>query len=295
MFTPLRWTMKWTVCCWLCCCACTETNKDTEGSDSDPLDSDTSEQTASSDDTEQDTTPQITMIGTAEDRTPFEYVFDGEVDETVWIKGLYTFDGNGTILSPDQVVAGDDYVTLRIDKLEEEQEGRLYASGQLQTNRLFSYGTFTARMRSPIPSGTVSSVFVMNPWEAGHWLHKEIDIEFLGKDRRAVQYAVHRFYADTESGGGDPYIQSLDFDIGDAFHEYAIVWRPDLIEWRVDGEAVYTYDQNIPDEPMNLFVNFWLPDPDTSWSADWVGEFDEADLPSVTEYEWIRYEPLVTR
>jgi beta-glucanase (GH16 family) len=239
-----------------------------------------------------DTSPLVTMIGIKADQVPFFDDFDGDVDESVWQKGIYTFDGNGSVFSPEQVVQEDGLVILRIDPLDTPDQGRNYVSGQLQSIRFFSYGTFTVRMRSSIPTGTVSSFFLMNQWQSGHWLHKEIDIEFLGKAPKAVQYNVHKFYGDTESAAGDPHMQELLFDIGDSFHDYGIIWGPDKIEWTVDGETVYTYDQNIPDEPMNIFINYWVADPNDFGSTDWLGELNESDLPSMVEYEWVKYEPL---
>ncbi|MDA3850501.1 MAG: family 16 glycosylhydrolase [Spirochaetaceae bacterium] len=233
-------------------------------------------------------------VGSVEDRQPFFYQFNGEIDESIWTKGLYSFEGNASVLRPSQVISGSEYLTLQIDTLDSPEEGRLYASGQLETKRFFSYGTFTVSMSSPIPSGTVSSFFLMNKWESGHWLHREIDIEFLGNERQKVQYNLHRFYADTESAQGSPYLQPLDFDMGEDFHNYAIVWSPDKVEWKVDGVTLYSSDENIPDEPLNIFINHWLADPQVPWAEDWLGPFNPEDLPSVAKYAWVRYEPLTS-
>ncbi len=222
---------------------------------------------------------------------PFHYEFKGALDETVWEKARYTFEGNACVSDPDDVVPGPDHLALRVRKMESPRENRVYSAGGLRSLRLFTYGTFTVSMRVPIPSGTVGSFFLMNPWQPGRWLHKEIDFEFLGKSRHAVQVNLHRFWADTESAAGNPFVWEALFDYGDDFHEYTVVWKPDVVQWLVDGRMIHESRENVPDESLNILMNFWIPDPKVSWAANWVGTFDERKIPAQVEYRWVKYTP----
>jgi beta-glucanase (GH16 family) len=235
---------------------------------------------------------KVQVVSSASEAQPFHYVFKGALDETVWEKARYTFEGNATVSDPDDVVPGSEHLSLRIRKMETPRENRSYSAGGLRSLRRFTYGTFTVSMRVPIPSGTVGSFFLMNPWQPGHWLHKEIDFEFLGKNRHAVQVNLHKFWADTESAAGRPLVWEAPFDYGGDFHEYTVVWKPDIVEWRVDGVRIHASRENVPDGPMNMLMNVWVPDPKVAWAADWVGPFDEGTLPVTVEYRWVRYEPL---
>jgi len=236
--------------------------------------------------------PKMHQNTSTPEAQPFFCEFRGALDEAVWEKARYTFDGNACVSDPEEVRPGPEYLTLRIRKLDTARENRSYSAGGLMSRRLFTYGTFTVSMRVPIPPGTVGSFFLMNPWQSGHWLHKEIDYEFLGKSRHAVQANIHKFWADTESAAGKPLVCEAPFDYGEGFHEYTVVWKPDVVEWLADGKKVHESRDNVPDEPMNMLMNFWIPDPKTGWTSNWVGLFDEKTLPAKVEYRWVRYESL---
>ena len=148
-------------------------------------------------------------------------------------------------------------------------------------------------MRSDIKPGTVSSFFLMNQWAPGRWFHKEIDIEFLGRDPQTVQFVVHRYYSDQgPQAMGKPYVYKLPFGYAEGFHTYSILWKKDKVEWSVDGKKIWETTQDVPDEPLAILMNHWGPDPAESWSSSWVGKMDLEKLPSSAEYEWVRYEPL---
>jgi len=155
-------------------------------------------------------------------------------------------------------------------------------------------------MRAPIKSGTVCSFFLMNPYQAGHWLHKEIDIEVLGKAQNPcnqVQFTVHRYYQDTQQANAATALQAMPFDVGLAFHDYGILWAPDRIIWSVDGVEVCRETARIPDEPLNIIMNHWAYDPYggagiVAWGTGWLGPLNDVDLPSRADFEWVRYVPM---
>jgi beta-glucanase (GH16 family) len=65
----------------------------------------------------------------------------------------------------------------------------------------------------------------------------------------------------------------------------------DKVEWSVDGKKIWETAQDVPDVPLNIFMNHWGPGPNETWSASWVGPMDLNALPSTAEYQWVNYEP----
>ena len=225
-------------------------------------------------------------------REAFHYDFKGPLDETIWERAKYSMDDVGSYVQPSEARDGAKYLTLFVNRLKEKVGQHSFTGSGLMTRAFYGYGRFTVRMKSNIKPGTVSSFFLMNKWEPGRWFHKEIDIEFLGKGPKAVQFVVHRYYSDQGAAGmGKPFVYDLPFGYGDGFHDYSIHWTKDKVEWSVDGKKIWETAQDVPDVPLNIFMNHWGPSPKESWSASWVGSMDLDALPSTAEYQWVNYEP----
>ncbi|KAL6660287.1 hypothetical protein ACP70R_002409 [Stipagrostis hirtigluma subsp. patula] len=113
----------------------------------------------------------------------------------------------------------------------------------------------------------------------------EIDFEFLGCDKRAVQTNYH-----VAGEGGREQIHPLPFDSSDGFHHYAISWGADAIEWRVDGELIRREERRDgepwPEKPMFLYASVW----DASHIAEgrWTGTYHGRDAPYVCSYRDVR-------
>uniref|UniRef100_A0A0E0K7Y3 GH16 domain-containing protein n=1 Tax=Oryza punctata TaxID=4537 RepID=A0A0E0K7Y3_ORYPU len=113
----------------------------------------------------------------------------------------------------------------------------------------------------------------------------EIDFEFLGHDKCAVQTNFH-----VAGGGGREQIHVLPFDSSDGFHHYAIAWGADAIEWRIDGELIRREERLAgepwPEKPMFLYASVW----DASHINDgkWTGTYHGRDAPYVCSYRDIR-------
>jgi beta-glucanase (GH16 family) len=222
---------------------------------------------------------------------PFFCRFDRELDPSLWIVADNTFEGSASAFIPEGVSLVDGRLRLTIQPLAEPRHGRQYGGATVQSVRYFGYGTFTVRMRAPIASGTTGTFFLMNRWTGGDWFHKEIDVELLGKSRHAVQFNIHRFSSQSGSAVGQPFLYEAPFDYDDGFHDYSIRWMKDRVEFRVDGQLVHSYTENIPDEPLSIMLNHWVADPESSWAGNWLGPFNPGDLPSWVEYEWVRFDP----
>ena len=221
---------------------------------------------------------------------PFYYEFNGPVDPDIWEKSYSTFEGNGCTFVPDDAEDGTDSMSLWVKILKQPEMGKKFGGGQLWSKRFFTYGTFKVKMRAPIVPGTVASFFLMNRITEGNWLHKEIDIEFLGKNRNSIQLNVHRYRVLTESAMGTPYLYRAPFDYGEDFHVYTIVWKSNSVEWHIDNETVFQTNYHVPDEPLQMLMNAWIADP--SFGIGWLGRLDENTLPCRAEYQWVKYDPF---
>ncbi|CAN6290900.1 unnamed protein product [Urochloa humidicola] len=110
----------------------------------------------------------------------------------------------------------------------------------------------------------------------------EIDFEFLGHDKRAVQTNYH-----VAGEGGREQIHRLPFDSSDGFHHYAIAWDASAIEWRVDGELIRREErcegEPWPEKPMYLYASVW--DASDIDEGRWTGTYHGNDAPYVCSYK----------
>ncbi|CAM0870417.1 unnamed protein product [Alopecurus aequalis] len=113
----------------------------------------------------------------------------------------------------------------------------------------------------------------------------EIDFEFLGGDKRAVQT---NFYV--AGGGGREMVHGLPFDSSDGFHHYAVAWGGEAIEWRVDGEVVRREERREgepwPEKAMFLYASVW--DASGVDEGRWTGTYHGRDAPYVCSYRDVR-------
>ena len=113
----------------------------------------------------------------------------------------------------------------------------------------------------------------------------EIDFEFLGNDKRAVQ--TNLFVA---GGGGREMVHQLPFDSSDGFHHYAVAWSAEAVEWRVDGEVIRREERRDgepwPEKPMYLYASLW--DASDVDEGRWTGTYHGRDAPYVCSYRDVR-------
>ena len=111
-----------------------------------------------------------------------------------------------------------------------------------------------------------------NPWD-------EIDIEFLCKDTTKVQFNYY-----TNGQGNHEKIYDLGFDASQSYHTYGFDWQRDHITWYVDGKAVYTAYNNIPQTPGKIMMNVWPG----RGVDEWLGHYD-GKTPLTASYQWVKY------
>lgn len=155
-----------------------------------------------------------------------------------------------------------------------------YSGAEFRSKDFYGYGMYEVVMKPIKNDGVVSSFFTYtgpsdnNPWD-------EIDIEFLGKDTTKVQFNYF-----TDSKGNHEFLYDLRFDASEDFHTYGFDWQQDSITWYVDGEAVYTAEENIPSTPSKIMMNVW-----SGTGVDgWLNAFD-GTLPLTAEYISVNFTP----
>jgi beta-glucanase (GH16 family) len=224
--------------------------------------------------------------------TESRYESFDSLDEAKWEYQLYTFDGNGCNMRKENVSLSNSIVSLKTEVNGEAALPKKYNGGEIADKRFYLYGFYTVRMRSNLCKGTVSAFFLMNQWVPTDWEHKEIDIEFLGQNRGAMQCTNHDFQDGGKTWKSSSQTLALPFDVGADFHEYGILWTPESVSWFADGVRIHTDTQYVPHEPLQIRMNYYAGDVNIAGIRAWLGDVDEACLPSTVDIDWIKRESL---
>ena len=215
----------------------------------------------------------------------FITLFGSGTDEKVWY--LSDFDNSNSFLGVDwrqaNIKTSADGLTLAIR--EKHDAGHPWSGSEIQSRNVYSYGRYEVAMRPARGSGLVSSFFTYTGPHFGT-PHDEIDIEFLGLNTRQVQFNYFR-----KGKTGASMTVDLPFDAADDVHLYAFEWRPDGIEWFIDGESAYHTpegDRRLPVAPGKIILNLWTGKP---FMSQWHGAaaFKSG---STTDYACVSYKPL---
>jgi endo-1,3-1,4-beta-glycanase ExoK len=218
----------------------------------------------------------------------------GALDPVQWETQLYTFPANGCNMTADSVttVAGQLALSVNMNSAPSQARPKGCNAGEVGSRRFFTHGLFTVRMAAPAVPGGVSAFFLMNQWRPDNWEHKEIDIEFLGRDATALQLTTHDF----QNGGRDwksaATTVKLKFDYSAAAHDYAILWTPRFVRWYVDGRLLHEETKYVPNEPLQIRMNIYLGDLVEPGIVDWLGARDLRKLPAQAQFGTIDYYPL---
>lgn len=146
---------------------------------------------------------------------------------------------------------------LEITALQENYQGSNYTSAKILTRGIFdtTYGRFEARMQLPFGQGLWPAFWLLGDDSNGtvSWPQiGEIDImEYRGQEPIIVHGSVHGPGYSAGQAVTDSYtISGGRFDT--EFHEFAIEWGPDFIDYYVDDEL---YNRITPDDVGN---NEWV-------------------------------------
>lgn len=142
--------------------------------------------------------------------------------------------------------------------------GDSFLGTEIMTNETFDRGTglaFSARVRidGPVPSGLVSSLF---SFVTNGAVRDEMDFELLSNDVNAEHNRVltNVFNDDDFAQPGDKQfadVSTLDLT---QFNMFTVEWRADRVRWFVNGLLAREETTTVPDQAMNVRLNFWAPD-----------------------------------
>jgi endo-1,3-1,4-beta-glycanase ExoK len=168
---------------------------------------------------------------------------------------------------------------------EKAAEARQYSCAELQTHKTYGYGTYEFRASAAAASGLVSAFFTyVGPTPHSQSPHDEIDFEFLGKDKHAVQL---NYFGSAQ--GQHEYMAPLGFNSSETMADYAFEWLPGSIRWFINGKLVHEAkaeaDKPFPKTPGKIFLSLWASDN----SEAWLGKFADPGKPLVARFDWLAF------
>lgn len=188
-----------------------------------------------------------------------------------------------------------------------------YVCGEVRTRpeRRIRYGRIETRMQAPdraTASGYISSLFtyVNDIDDSGTRTWEEIDVELEGGRPDAFQanliYGVNaESWAETRRFGA--WEHKIDVGPVDRWRVFAIEWRPERIDWYVDGELIKTLESSdtdcdpecvppqseatpIPRLATDVMMNFWIPN--DAIQDVFGGNKARNRYPMTARYDWLR-------
>lgn len=167
----------------------------------------------------------------------------------------------------------------------------IYPTGFIYAKELFSYGSYSARIKVSDTPGVVASFFacteITNIFSEG--THDEIDFEFLPAKPNAVLLTTWRAATGEEGGRQTPTHNSFlwedpSFDIRE-WHVYRFDWFSNKVDFYIDGTIVWTSKRAIPRRLMQIALHLYTID---TW--------EEVQFPPKGEAlqwtDWVEYRVL---
>jgi Glycosyl hydrolases family 16/FG-GAP-like repeat len=106
-------------------------------------------------------------------------------------------------------------------------------------------------------------------------LHDEIDFETLGNEVKSGSNREQtNIYGSEPLGPGHTQFTPIAGSLTD-FHTYRIEWFPDRVRWLIDNQLVRESFDHVPQNPMALHLNIWVPD------SNWAEAFDPSLQPAL--------------
>jgi endo-1,3-1,4-beta-glycanase ExoK len=199
-------------------------------------------------------------------------------DSARWTKQTHTFDENLARFSADNAVVEGGFLKLRVTKV--QNGDKAYSAGEVASKGLFTFGRFAGRIKFCGGSGLVSSLFTYKDDVDTSW--QEIDIEHLGNNPKSIQYNLisgnlaNRVY--------QPKVVNFQFAPPTEFHDYAFEWKPDGIDFFVDGVHSHHDTQATLKDAARLHMNAW---PTDNSVTSFAGPFDATAVPCEAQYDWV--------
>ena len=204
-----------------------------------------------------------------------------DVNRTVWATptGDAAFFGNtsirpggsGSVLGiPNGTVVEGGMARLRLDTYDPTFFNGRFRGSEIDTIQTFqptagSGISFEASVRSDVnlPSGAITSMFGFGLDTTSAILQRdELDFEFLTKQYKNPSNPtvfLNRYDDEGFSSLGQSASVFTDINFAE-FNTFKMNWFTDKVEWLINDELIYTALDEIPNEPMSLRFNTWVPD-----------------------------------
>lgn len=183
---------------------------------------------------------------------------------------------------------------LHIQALKEEYEKNSYTSARLSTYGIASwqYGKIVVRAKLPKGKGTWPAIWMLSNGirEGVGWpLCGEIDImEHVGKDQDMIHFSLHSKNHNHKINTQLTKFLPID-RVSESFHDYAIEWTEDKIEFLVDDVPHACFNKGTKetvedwpfDQPFYLILNVAV-------GGFWGGKIDDQMLPQEMRIEFVR-------
>jgi beta-glucanase (GH16 family) len=229
-----------------------------------------------------------------------EFDYSGSVDPKKWTHQL---GGHGWgneeaqyyTSSPSNCIVQDG--VLKIIARREAYENNLYTSARIHTYGKFSfrYGKVLVRARVPKGRGTWPAVWLLGNKvrEGKGWpLGGEIDLmEYAGSEPDRIVFSLHTGAYNHRLNNHRTFVYR-GTDFSEDFHEYGIVWKPDCIEFLLDGHAVTRFVRG--ELPLDHTEEGWPFDSEFFLTINLAiggsmgGEIDDTIFPASFEIDYVR-------
>jgi len=212
--------------------------------------------------------------------------FDGfdSLDETRWLisDGWVNGSWQNCVWSRKSVIVQDGLLELQFAR--EKSDKRDYRCGEIQTRRFFGFGTYEARYRATVAPGLNAAFFTYTGPPHGN-PHDEIDVEILTYDTSSVSLNT---YVNGRAGNGMRVDLPKSADL--EYSTFSFTWRPDGIEWFIDGKSVHKTAPGslLPSTPQKIFASFWGSDT----FSEWLSEFQDPGKALTIHFDWIAFTAL---
>ncbi|MBV9772906.1 MAG: glycoside hydrolase family 16 protein [Gemmatimonadetes bacterium] len=164
------------------------------------------------------------------------------LDPARWLPGDHAL-GRGR-LAPANVSAAGGAAVLTLPA------GR-YDGAEIRSAARHGYGSYLARLRTPLAPGSISAFFLYQGVEGGN---DEVDVEIHNDGSRRVIFTTWVAGKQTNS-----VTRTLPFDPAATFHDYRIEYQAGKVRFLVDGALMQQWTSKLPKNAMYVMTNAWWP------------------------------------
>ena len=185
-------------------------------------------------------------------------------------------------------------VILHIIALKESYEGYNYTTALLKTKNSVNwrYGRIEARIKLPGTNGFVPAFWMMPADDQYGWWPWSGEIDIMEHPTNQVDKIFGTVHAGAYSTFTGTTPQGSNIQIPDAetaYHIYAIEWTPEKIDFYVDDQKYFTFNNEHSgfkawpfDQPFYIILNLAV-------GGGWVGNPDATSIfPAVMEVDYVR-------